>query len=67
MKNKELTYTEAMDEIKSIIEQMENSELNIDVLCKDVERSIELIRFCRSKLHTTEENINKLLDDTELN
>ncbi|MDR2653154.1 MAG: exodeoxyribonuclease VII small subunit, partial [Prevotellaceae bacterium] len=56
MKNKELTYTEAMDEIKSIIERLENSELNVDALNKDAERAAELIKFCKSKLHTTEEN-----------
>ncbi|MDR2292860.1 MAG: exodeoxyribonuclease VII small subunit [Prevotellaceae bacterium] len=67
MKNNELTYTEAIAEIKSIIEKIENSELNVDALDKDIERAAELIKFCKLKLHATEENINKILEDTELN
>ncbi|MDR2652143.1 MAG: exodeoxyribonuclease VII small subunit [Prevotellaceae bacterium] len=50
-----------------MIERLENSELNVDALNKDAERAAELIKFCKSKLHTTEENINKILEDTELN
>ncbi|MDR0754126.1 MAG: exodeoxyribonuclease VII small subunit [Prevotellaceae bacterium] len=65
MKNKKLTYTEAIAEIKSIIEKIENSELNVDALNKDVERAVELIKFCKSKLYATEKNIDKILDDTE--
>ncbi|MDR2066138.1 MAG: exodeoxyribonuclease VII small subunit [Prevotellaceae bacterium] len=65
MRNKKLTYTEAITEIKSMIERIENSEPDIDALNKDIERAVELIEFCKSKLHVAEENINKILEDTE--
>ncbi|MDR1985164.1 MAG: exodeoxyribonuclease VII small subunit [Prevotellaceae bacterium] len=67
MKNKELTYSEAIAEIEAITNKIENSELDIDTLYKDVERSMELIEFCKSKLFATEKNINKMLEKTELN
>jgi exodeoxyribonuclease VII small subunit len=67
MKNKEITYTEAIAEIEVIIEKITTSELNVDELDKDVERASELIKFCKSKLHTTEEKINKILEKLEIN
>jgi exodeoxyribonuclease VII small subunit len=67
MKNKELTYTDAIAEINAIIEKIERSEINVDTLNNDVERALELIKFCKLKLYATEKNINKILDDTELN
>jgi Exonuclease VII small subunit len=62
MKKKEISYNDAIAEIEAIVEKIGNSDLNIDELNKDVERAIELISFCKTKLHTTEENINKILE-----
>jgi len=65
MKKKEISYNDAIAEIEAIVEKIGNSDLNIDELNKDVERAIELISFCKTKLHTTEENINKILEKIE--
>ncbi|MDR3227737.1 MAG: exodeoxyribonuclease VII small subunit [Prevotellaceae bacterium] len=65
MKNEELTYSQAIAEIESIIEKIKTSDLNIDELNKDIERATELIKFSKSKLFTTEENINKILEKLE--
>lgn len=62
MKKKEQTYSGAIAEIEAIIKKIENSDLNLDEVGNDVERAMELIRFCKSKLHATEDNINKMLE-----
>ncbi|MDR2126584.1 MAG: exodeoxyribonuclease VII small subunit [Prevotellaceae bacterium] len=67
MSNDELTYAQALGEIKSIVDKIEKSELDLETLCQDVERAAELIKFCKSKLHATEEQVNRILDNMELN
>lgn len=57
MENKELTYSEAMAEIESILERMNEAEPDVDTLAKDVRRAGELISMCRSRLRKAESEI----------
>lgn len=57
MEDKELTYSEAMSEIESILERMNESEPDVDTLSQDVRRAGELIKMCRSRLRKTESEI----------
>lgn len=54
-------YEEAMREIERIVKTMENDELDIDSLTKQLKRAQELIRLCRDKLTKTDEEIRALL------
>ena len=58
---KQLTYKRAMAEIESIVGKLENNQLDIDELSAKVKRVSELIAFCKSKLHETEEEVEKIL------
>jgi exodeoxyribonuclease VII small subunit len=55
------TYSEAFSEIEEIVEQIENSELNIDDLSEKVKRVSFLIKICKDKLFATETEIEKIL------
>ena len=44
---------------------MENNELDIDSLGEQLKEAKKLIEFCRSKLYQTEEDIKKMLEETE--
>ena len=66
MKNREITYIEAIAEIEAITEKIKVADINIDELNKDVERASELINFCKSKLHTTEEKISRILEQLDI-
>ncbi|MDR0661152.1 MAG: exodeoxyribonuclease VII small subunit [Prevotellaceae bacterium] len=59
----ELTYQEALAEIELILSKMQESERDIDQLEKDVKRASELIAFCKEKLKTTEDKLNKILEE----
>ncbi len=59
-KNK-LNYKEAIIEIEDIVAKLENNQLDVDDLSKKVKRVSELIAFCKSKLHSTEEEVEKML------
>lgn len=56
-------YEEAMREIERIVDTMENDELDIDALTKQLKRAQELIKLCRDKLTKTDEEIRALLND----
>ena len=58
-----LTYQEAVAEIELILSKMQESDLDIDQLEKDVKRVSELIAFCKEKLKATESNLSKMLEE----
>ena len=60
---KQTTYTKAFDELQQIVEEMENSQINVDDLDVKIKRASELLKICRDKLHKTEESVQKVLDE----
>ena len=65
MTEKKLSYTEAINEIESIIEKIENEELNVDELTEKVKRVSYLIKYCKDKLKKTDDEVQKILDGIE--
>lgn len=65
MSKKQLTYNDAIEEIEIIIDKIENQELNIDDLSANVKRVSELLTFCKTKLKSTEVEVNKILKDLD--
>ncbi|MDR2423209.1 MAG: exodeoxyribonuclease VII small subunit [Prevotellaceae bacterium] len=59
--NKNQKYKDALNEIESIIATMENGEPDIDDTLKNVKRASELIKFCKEKLRTVDEELTKLM------
>lgn len=62
-KKTQLSYNEAIIEIERIIDLIENQELDIDELSANVKRVAELLNFCKHKLKSTEEEVQKILRD----
>lgn len=60
-----LNYKEAMAEIESIVEKLEENKLDVDELSARVKRVSHLIAFCKSKLHETEEEVENILKSME--
>ena len=63
--SEEIKYTDAYDELKSIVSDLEGGEITIDELIIKVKRASELIKICKSKLTTTEEDVNQILKELE--
>lgn len=61
----EIKYTEAFDELQQIVRDMEDGEITVDELSIKVKRAAELIKICKNKLMTTEEDVNLILKDLE--
>lgn len=65
MAQKKQTYHQAISEIEEILGQMESEELDVDELSAKVKRVSELVRFCRTKLKSTEAEVEKVLKEME--
>lgn len=65
MANEKITYNEAVAEIEEILGKIEDGELDVDELTTGVRRVTHLLRVCRDKLHKTEEEVNKILEDDD--
>jgi len=63
MAKKKLSYESAINELESILDKMENDELIIDELSKEIKRASELIQFCKSQLKSTESTIKDILEE----
>ncbi len=63
MSEKDIKYSEAVNEIEDILRQIENEELDVDDLSEKVKRAYFLLRLCKDKLHTTEKDIENIMKD----
>ncbi|MBQ7513313.1 MAG: exodeoxyribonuclease VII small subunit [Prevotella sp.] len=63
--SKEMKYEAALAELQAIVHKMESNELDIDQLSEQLKRAQELIKLCKDKLTKTDEEINKILAETE--
>ncbi|KAF0201107.1 MAG: exodeoxyribonuclease VII small [Bacteroidetes bacterium] len=59
--SKNINYTEAIVELEGIVSDIENASIGVDELSEKVKRAAELIKFCRSKLTSTEKEVNSIL------
>ena len=58
---KKLSFEEAMAKIETIVQNMENSGIDLDKSLKQFEEGIELIRFCSGKLAETKKKVEILV------
>jgi exodeoxyribonuclease VII small subunit len=65
MTKKQFSYKEAILEIEEIINKLENEEIELDMLSENVKRASELIQNCKSKLKTSEEEIEKIISSIQ--
>jgi exodeoxyribonuclease VII small subunit len=61
----EIKYTEAFEELQQIVSDMEDGEITVDELSIKVKRAAELIKICKNKLTSTEEDVNLILKELE--
>lgn len=62
---KEIKYTEAFEELQQIVADLEDGEISVDELALKVKRASELIKICKQKLVSTEEDVNLILKELE--
>lgn len=69
MSNEELnlpkSYEAAFNELQKIVSEIEQGDITIDLLLPKVQRAAQLIKYCRDKLRTTEDEVNKIIKQLE--
>ncbi len=63
--NEQLNYETAYNELQEIVSEISNGSISIDAVSDKVKRAAELIRICKEKLKTTEEDINAILQELD--
>tara|TARA_B100000902_G_C26821076_1_gene674000 strand:- start:420 stop:641 length:222 start_codon:yes stop_codon:yes gene_type:complete len=64
MENKkvdELSYDYAVQELKSILNSLQDETLSIDQLTDSIKRASELLESCNSRLTSTEKEVNSVI------
>jgi exodeoxyribonuclease VII small subunit len=61
--DKQVSYSEAISELELIVTEIEQGEITIDTLSEKVKRAAELIKICKTKLSSTEDDVNKILGE----
>lgn len=62
-KKTELTYSQASDELETILDEIESGTADVDVLSEKVERAAALIKRCRETLSGTELRVQKVVEE----
>ena len=65
MTKEKISYNEAVTEIEAILQKIEEDKLDVDELAEKVSRVTDLLKICRDKLHLTEKQIGKILDEDQ--
>jgi len=55
------TYTDAFQELQTIVHDIETGEVSVDVLAEKIKRASQLIATCKAKLTASEEEVDRLL------
>jgi len=65
MATKKISYKEAIEEVETILAEIENDELDVDELAEKVQRVSALLKMCKEKLHTTNEQVENILKEMD--
>ena len=55
------SYKEAVEELDTIVKQMQSPDCDIDKLSEYTSRALTLLKYCKEKLFKTEEEVKKTL------
>jgi exodeoxyribonuclease VII small subunit len=61
----ELGYADALAELETILEDLEDDNIDIDVLAGKVERASALIRLCRDRITSARTQVDRIVADLE--
>lgn len=62
MSEKKLSYEEAIDRLKSILEKLEDDDSSLEESMKNFKEGIKLYKYCNSLINKAEGEITLILD-----
>ena len=61
--DKKIDFESSLKQLESIVEKLEDEDINLEDSVKSFEKGISLVKECQKQLHNAELKIKKLLDD----
>lgn len=58
-----LSYGEALEELESLLDELEASDTDVDLLAQRVARGVELVRFCRARLEVVTKDVDTVVSE----
>jgi len=55
-------FEKALEELESLVEQLESGDLNLDQSLSQFKRGVELTRHCQTVLDKAQQTVQKLID-----
>lgn len=66
MTKPKISYSEAVQELESILHELENNQnVNMDLIAEKVKRAAFLMDFCKKQLHELDEELEKMLEQLD--
>ena len=59
----EIKYSKAAKRLDELIEKIENEEIDVDELAKNVKEAVSLINACKDKIKKAEMEVRKAVED----
>lgn len=60
------TYTEALERLEETVKKMQAPDCDIDRLAEYTSEALQLLKFCKEKLHKTDEDVKRALEEITL-
>lgn len=61
----EIGYAEALAELETILEEIEDDAVDVDVLAERVKRGAELLRVCRSRITAAKVEVIQIVTELD--
>lgn len=63
--DEELSFSAAMEELERILKGIEDEQVDIDVLGRELERAAGLLELCRAKIRRAEVEVTQIVQSLE--
>lgn len=64
-KGDEIGYEAALAELEAILEDIEGTDVDVDVLAERVKRAAELVKVCRDRIAAAKLHVEQVVADVE--
>lgn len=58
----QIKYEDAVHQLETIVDKLENNEMDIDELSTELKKAQQLIKLCKDRLTKTDAEIKKILE-----
>ena len=60
-----MKYEDAVKQLEDIVSRIENDEIDLDALSKELQKAQKLIKLCRDKLTKADNDIQQIINNKE--